>query len=488
MKIRNIEEQDLQARVDWMNDSRVNATLNIQLPVTIESTVNWYHRIQGNKTRRDFSFEKDGQLVAMGGFTDIDDKARKAELYIFVNPVLQGKGLSMESVRVMCQYGFEQMGLQKICLYTNSDDLAARHIYEKIGFVLEGFMRKEIINNGKIKDRCYYGLYNEKVKDKILPPLLITFVNILKNNRIQRESFFLCQDFQVDNRTIKVVRDDIFPFIGGGSKARKAIAYEQYLKEHEYNAVVTTGGIQSNHNRAIALMAARNGWKCHLVYHGTEERFNSEKGNALLVRLTGASVEFVEASGISKAMNDAMERFTRQKCKPFYVTGGGHDLPGGIAFIDAVKELYQYGVVNNYKPDYIFHASGTGSTQAGIMVGLDLVGWSDVKVVGISVARQEERGKQIIAEFANRLGSYYGLGKDYTNEVLFNTDYLYGGYECYTHEMKDYLQKVMLHTGLIFDMTYSGKGFYGMMDVIKHHGLEGNILFWHTGGLMNMQK
>ena len=78
-----------------------------------------------------------------------------------------------------------------------------------------------------------------------------------------------------------MVRDDIFPFIGGGSKARKAIAYEQYLKEHEYNAVVTTGGIQSNHNRAIALMAARNGWKCHLVYHGTEERFNSEKGNAL---------------------------------------------------------------------------------------------------------------------------------------------------------------------------------------------------------------
>ena len=106
----------------------------------------------------------------MGGFTDIDDKARKAELYIFVNPVLQGKGLGMESVRVMCQYGFEQMGLQKICLYTNSDNLAARHIYEKIGFVLEGFMRKEIINNGKIKDRCYYGLYNEKVKDKILPP------------------------------------------------------------------------------------------------------------------------------------------------------------------------------------------------------------------------------------------------------------------------------------------------------------------------------
>lgn len=284
------------------------------------------------------------------------------------------------------------------------------------------------------------------------------------------------------------MRDDIFPFIGGGSKARKAIVYEQYLKENGYNAVVTTGGIQSNHNRAIALMATRNSWKCHLVYHGTEERFHAEKGNALLVRMTGATVEFVEASGISDAMDAAMERFTKQGLKPYYVTGGGHDLPGGIAFVDAVKELYQYGVVNNYKPKYIFHASGTGSTQAGIMVGLDLVGWSDVKVIGISVARQQERGKQVIAEFANCLGDYYGLNKDYTNEVIFNIDYLYGGYECYTSEMKAYLDTIMSKTGLIFDMTYSGKGFFGMIDMLKQQRLDGDILFWHTGGLMNIQK
>lgn len=171
MIIRDLEKKDLQARVDWMNDSRVNTTLNIQLPVTLESTINWYHRIQENNKRRDFSFEKEGELVAMGGFTDIDEKVRKAELYIFVNPNLQGKGLGTESVKVMCEYGFEQMGLQKIYLHTNGDNLAARHIYEKIGFTLEGFMQKEVINNGKVKDRCYYGLYR-KTEGEILPPPL----------------------------------------------------------------------------------------------------------------------------------------------------------------------------------------------------------------------------------------------------------------------------------------------------------------------------
>lgn len=288
---------------------------------------------------------------------------------------------------------------------------------------------------------------------------------------------------------MKIVRDDIFPFIGGGSKARKAVMYERFLKDERYNAVVTTGGIQSNHNRAVALMAARNGWECHLVYHGTEERFRSEKGNALLVRMSGASLEFVEASGISGAMEDAMARFTEQGLKPYYITGGGHDLPGGIAYAEAIKELYQYGVYNSYKPDYIFLASGTGSTQAGILVGLDLVGWSDVKVVGISVARQLERGKSVISEFANRLGAYYGLEKDYTDNVSFNTDYLCGGYECDTPEMKSYLDRIMLETGLVFDTTYSGKGFYGMIKEMEKQRLQDkNILFWHTGGLMNIQK
>lgn len=303
----------------------------------------------------------------------------------------------------------------------------------------------------------------------------------------------MCHNLVINGTTIKIVRDDIFPFIGGGSKARKAIQYERFLREHRYNAVVTTGGIQSNHNRAIALMAARNGWRCHLVYHGTHERFMAENGNALLVRNTDADLQFVEPSQISDAMDAAMQRYTAQGLRPYYITGGGHDLPGGIAYVNAVHELYQYGIANNWKPTHIFHASGTGSTQAGIMVGLDLVGWSDVKVIGISVARQKQRGEQVVTEFANRLARHYGLEGDYAGHVIFNTDYLYGGYENFTPQMKAFLDESMKQTGLIFDTTYSGKAFYAMCDILNKGGISDihdkeSVLFWHTGGLMNLMK
>ena len=299
----------------------------------------------------------------------------------------------------------------------------------------------------------------------------------------------LLNDIDLEGIHLRIVRDDILPDLGGGSKSRKAFEYEKYLKANGYNAVVTCGGIQSNHNRAIALMAARNGWKCHLCIQGTRERFETEKGNALLCRLSGAECELIDPAVTAMAMDKAMENLRKKGYKPYYVHGGGHDLPGGTCFVDAVKELKVQCEEVSYKPDYIFLASGTGSTQAGIVVGCDLVGWNDVKVIGISVARQYERGKQVIAEFANMLGEYYGMKKDFTDEIIFCTDYLYGGYEQYTSEMADYLKRAMKETGLMFDTTYSGKGFYGMMDIIKKENLQHkNIIFWHTGGLMNIMK
>ena len=284
---------------------------------------------------------------------------------------------------------------------------------------------------------------------------------------------------------ITFVRDDIYPFIGGGGKARKAVYYEKHLKEHGYNAVVTCGGIQSNHNRAIALMCARNGWKCHLCVQGTEERFVSEKGNALLDRLSGAECELIKPEETAVAMDRAMERLATEGYKPYYCHGGGHDLPGGVAFVEAIEELSK----QIEKPDYIFHASGTGSTQAGIVVGLDRVGWGSAKCVGISVARQQERGKKVIADFANMLAEHYGMTERYDDRIVFNADYLFGGYEQYSQEMDKYLKRIMSETGLIFDTTYSGKALYGMMDIIKKENLQDKkIVFWHTGGIMNLMK
>lgn len=289
--------------------------------------------------------------------------------------------------------------------------------------------------------------------------------------------------------TVRVVRDDLFPAVGGGGKARKAVYYENFLKSNGYNAVVTCGGIQSNHNRAIALMAARNGWKCHLCIQGEVNRFLKEKGNALLDRLSGADCELIKPEDTSVAMDRAIINFKKEGFNPYYIHGGGHDLPGGIAFVEAVESLKMRCDTIGYKPDYIFHASGTGSTQAGILVGLEKVGWSDVRVIGISVARQYDRGRKVIVDFANLLAKHYGMPECYEDKVLFCTDYLFGGYEKCSFEMSAFLNAAMKQTGLVFDTTYSGKAFFGMMDLIKKKDLcKQNILFWHTGGIMNLMR
>ena len=188
-------------------------------------------------------------------------------------------------------------------------------------------------------------------------------------------------------------------------------------------------------------------------------------------------------------MNQAMDQLRQEGFNPYYIVGGGHNIPGGTCFVDAIKELKRQCDQIGYKPDYIFLASGTGSTQAGIVVGLDLVGWNDVKCIGISVARQKNRGKQIIVEFANMLAAYYGVERDYSDKIDFTDDYLCGGYEKISLELEEYIKNVMAHTGLIFDTTYSGKGFYGMMQEIQKLNIcNKNIIFWHTGGLMNLMN
>lgn len=158
MIIRRLEYGDLETRVEWLNDERVNSTLNISLPVSLESTQAWFERNKENEKRIDFSFEDDGILVAMGGYTDIDKEKGEAELYIFVDPDQKGKGIGFRSVSLMCDYAFETMGLKKIILYSNGDNGAARHLYEKIGFVLESIVEGGIENHGVAKDQYYYGL------------------------------------------------------------------------------------------------------------------------------------------------------------------------------------------------------------------------------------------------------------------------------------------------------------------------------------------
>lgn len=287
-------------------------------------------------------------------------------------------------------------------------------------------------------------------------------------------------------QNLRIFRDDLYPFLGGGNKGRKmdAIAKDIFLKNA--NALVTTGGFQSNHCRAVAVFAAQYKLKCTLVLHGSKNEFQKQSGNAKIMRLSGSEIIFVEqASQIGEAMDEAMKQYKVQGFEPYYIWGGGHTYEGGLGYIDAVKELKDYSIENNWFPDYIFHASGTGSTQSGILAGLDKYGFDKTKVIGISVGRKSEQATQIVDDFYKELCRHYQI-RCLNRESIVLDDYLMGGYGQYNKDLEKLSLNSIKDYGFTLDTCYTGKAFYGMLDFIQENNINTeNILFWHTGGIFN---
>jgi D-cysteine desulfhydrase len=276
--------------------------------------------------------------------------------------------------------------------------------------------------------------------------------------------------------------DDAFPLFLGGNKARKMVKISNDIQKKGCNAVVTTGGIQSNHCRVTALACAEKGWECMLILHGSQEKFLSQKGNALIMRICGARFEFVSPENIGTAMDKAMSELRERGLSPYYLAGGGHNEPGVQAYVEAVHELKD-ALPSGYNIDNIFMASGTGSTQAGIIAGCREVGWTKTKVHGISVSRFSQRGIDAILEALSFIRTDLGI---FSESIIFYDDFLFDGYGKSNSKLYNMIIDVARKTGLVLDETYSGKAFWGMLEIIKQEKLYGNNLFWNTGGVLNI--
>lgn len=165
MKIipRKFSFEDIETRVNWINNPSIHSTMYFDVPVSVENTRKWYERIEVNDTRVDYSFMNEtGALLAMGGFTGISKEHKNAEFYVMVNPDMHGQGIGKRVCKWMYNYGFSVLNLNKIYLYTNDNNVSAYKIYEKAGFVLEGIMREHKWKNGTFQNRRFYGLLSSE--------------------------------------------------------------------------------------------------------------------------------------------------------------------------------------------------------------------------------------------------------------------------------------------------------------------------------------
>lgn len=285
---------------------------------------------------------------------------------------------------------------------------------------------------------------------------------------------------------IFIKRDDQTGLASGGNKTRKLEYLIQEALDHDCDTIITAGAQQSNHCRQTAAACAIAKLKCHLLLGGiAPEKFN---GNLLLSHLLGAQIHFTGENRKGEDLKTLKQKLELEGKKPFIVPYGGSNITGALGFVNAMKELKSQLIAQNLKIDYLFFASSSGGTQAGLTLGNDLY-HLNMRLIPIGIDKNETQGlslEDMVLQLVNDGKLLLNINKDYTlADVKINNDYHEAGYGVITKNETEAIKELAQNEGILLDPVYTGRVFYAMMDYLKENKIpsNANILFWHTGGL-----
>lgn len=277
--------------------------------------------------------------------------------------------------------------------------------------------------------------------------------------------------------TLLVKRDDQTGLAFGGNKTRKLELLAAQAQAEGATRLLTTGAVQSNHCRQTAAAAARLGLACTLVLAGPPE---TASGNLLLDRLLGAEVVWSTRERREADLQAAFEAAQAAGERPFLIPYGGSNATGAAAYAYALEELLAQGVM----PDYIVLASSSGGTQAGLVAGARLLGYSG-RILGISVDEPARVLRPRVADLARevcaRLGTPQAIPAD---EVWVEDAYAAPGYGVLTAREVEAIHTFARLEGLLLDPVYTGRAAGGLLDLARQGVFPpgSTVLFWHTGG------
>ncbi len=462
--IRRFDKSDIPNKIKWINDPRNNRYLHYDLPLEIEKTYSWFEKIKDRTDRYDAVIEYDGIEVGLIGLLSID--RGRAEYYITLGVhEYKGKGIAKKATKILLEYARDVLKLREVYLYTEVDNVLAQKLFESCHFIKSGIERGAILNRGKLVDRYYYSI-------------------VLNTNSYKLEStplYLLFNDSDGKNE-FYIKRDDLIPFSFGGNKARKAILFFEEIEKSNHDCVVTYGSSSSNHCRVIANMCALRNLPCYII--GPEEA-SKETFNSKMMNLFGAEITFVPVVKVHDSIEKKMLKLRRLGYNPYFIPGGGHGNIGTKAYVNCYEEIKRYEKENKIVFDYIFFASGTGTTQAGLIIG-KLIYNDPTRIIGISIARKNPKGRNVVLDSINSYRKEIEIktsSKIIDEETMFIDEYTGNKYGARSREINNTIKEALLKYGIPLDSTYTGKAFYGMKEYVKKNKIENKkILFIHTGG------
>lgn len=273
-----------------------------------------------------------------------------------------------------------------------------------------------------------------------------------------------------------IKREDFIPFSFGGNKARKAKLFFKEIDAGNHDCVVTYGSGSSNHCRVVANECCKREMKCYII---SPEESSEATFNYQMMELFGAEITTVPVSKVHDTIENKITELKIFGLNPYFIEGGGHGNIGTEAYVQCYQEIKEQENELGIHFDYIFFASGTGTTHAGLVCG-QIISGDERQIVGISIARKNPRGLDVVLD---SIRSYLG-DRTSENEIqektIFIDDYT-SGYGKDDSRVTDTLEMVLKTYGIPLDATYTGKAFMGMSEYIKDIRNK-NILFIHTGG------
>ena len=293
-----------------------------------------------------------------------------------------------------------------------------------------------------------------------------------------------------------VKHDDHTGIALSGNKARKLEFVLAEALAQNADVVLTCGGAQSNHSRATAIAAAMLGLHCRLLLRTDDPAHPPRaEGNILLDRMAGAEILWItreEYRNRQEIFAREAEALRKQGRIPYIIPEGASNPLGSWGYIKAAEELAEDIARlpgGAERPTTIIHATGSGGTAAGLILGVLMTGLP-ARVVTFNVCDDAAHFVRVIGEIGEQLIDKYGLSINFDRQrdIHIVDGYVGRGYAISRPEELALLCDLARSEGIFLDPVYTGKAFYGMVRELERDPkcFGERIIFIHTGGIFSL--
>lgn len=288
---------------------------------------------------------------------------------------------------------------------------------------------------------------------------------------------------------ILIKRDDLTGLAMGGNKARPLEFLMTELKEQGIDVLIAAGYEQSNWVCNLTAAARKIGINVILYILEGSRQF---QGNLLLYKLLGAEIHFTsfgipDLPKLYQKMDEVAAGLHQQGRKPHVMYYEAIKPLGIVSYVLLAGEINQQLEEKGLSAKYIFQTSGSGCTQAGLILGAHYFK-APFKVVGVMPNKRYSKKQRVsmIVDHAQKTAALLETDIRVTaEEIIYHDEYVGSEYSGLTPAGFEAIRFMAGSEGIFLDPIYSSKSLACLIDYVRDGRLTANdtVIYYHSGGL-----